>query len=37
LTAEREPRLSHAALYLGPAAFLAIMCAQLHAELPHAH
>ena len=30
-----ETRLSYAALYLGLAAFLAIMCEQLHAELPH--
>jgi Zn-dependent protease len=32
-----ETRLSYATLYLGLAAFLAIMCEQLHAELPHAH
>jgi Zn-dependent protease len=31
-----ETRVSYAALYLGLAAFLAIMCEQLHAELPHA-
>lgn len=29
-----ETRVSYAALYLGLAAFLAIMCEQLHAELP---
>jgi hypothetical protein len=32
-----ETRLSYAALYLGLAAFLAIMYEQLHAELPRAH
>jgi Zn-dependent protease len=32
-----ETRLSYAAIYLGLAAFLAIMCEQLHAELPRAH
>lgn len=32
-----ETRLSYAALYLGLAAFLAIMCEQLHAELPRHH
>jgi Zn-dependent protease len=32
-----ETRLSYATLYLGLAAFLAIMCEQLHAELPHTH
>jgi Zn-dependent protease len=32
-----ETRLSYAALYLGLAGFLAIMCEQLHAELPHGH
>jgi len=32
-----ETRLSYATLYLGLAAFLAIMCEQLHAELPRAH
>jgi Zn-dependent protease len=31
-----ETRLSYAVVYLGLAAFLAIMCEQLHAELPHA-
>jgi Zn-dependent protease len=30
-----ETRVSYSALYLGLAAFLAIMCEQLHAELPH--
>jgi len=30
-----ETRLSYAAAYLGLAAFLAIMCEQLHSELPH--
>lgn len=30
-----ETRVSYGALYLGLAAFLAIMCEQLHAELPH--
>jgi len=30
-----ETRVSYAAVYLGLAAFLAIMCEQLHAELPH--
>lgn len=32
-----ETRLSYAALYLALAAFLAIMCEQLHAELPRGH
>ena len=32
-----ETRVSYAAVYLGLAAFLAIMCQQLHAELPHTH
>lgn len=32
-----ETRVSYAALYLGLAAFLAIMCEQLHAELPRGH
>ena len=32
-----ETRLSYAALYLGLAAYLAIMCADLHAELPRGH
>ena len=32
-----ETRVSYAAVYLGLAAFLAIMCEQLHAELPRAH
>jgi Zn-dependent protease len=32
-----ETRLSYAALYLGLAAFLAIMCEQLHSELPRGH
>ena len=32
-----ETRLSYAAVYLGLAAFLAIMCEQLHAELPRTH
>jgi Zn-dependent protease len=32
-----ETRVSYAAVYLGLAAFLAIMCEQLHAELPHPH
>ena len=31
-----ETRLSYAAVYFGLAAFLAIMCQQLHAELPQA-
>ena len=35
-TVSAETRVSYAALYLGLAAFLAIMCEQLHAELPHA-
>jgi Zn-dependent protease len=30
-----ETRVSYGVLYLGLAAFLAIMCEQLHAELPH--
>jgi len=30
-----ETRLSYAVVYLGLAAFLAIMCEQLHSELPH--
>jgi Zn-dependent protease len=30
-----ETRLSYAAVYLGLAGFLAVMCEQLHAELPH--
>jgi Zn-dependent protease len=34
-TVRAETRLSYAALYLGLAAFLAIMCEQLHTELPH--
>jgi Zn-dependent protease len=34
-TVRAETRVSYAALYLGLAAFLAIMCEQLHAELPH--
>ena len=33
-TVRPETRLSYATLYLGLAAFLAIMCEQLHAELP---
>ncbi len=33
--ASAETRLSYAALYLGLAAFLAIMCDDLQAELPH--
>jgi len=32
-----ETRLSYATLYLGLAAFLALMCEQLHAELPRTH
>ncbi|HUA89726.1 MAG TPA: site-2 protease family protein [Steroidobacteraceae bacterium] len=32
-----ETRLSYGVLYLGLAAFLAIMCEQLHAELPRSH
>lgn len=32
-----ETRLSYAALYLALAAFLAIMCEELHAELPRGH
>ena len=32
-----ETRLSYGVLYLGLAAFLAIMCEQLHAELPRPH
>ena len=32
-----ETRVSYAALYLGLAAFLAIMCEQLHDELPRSH
>jgi Zn-dependent protease len=32
-----ETRLSYGALYLALAAFLAIMCEQLHAELPRSH
>ena len=32
-----ETRVSYAALYFGLAAFLAIMCEQLHAELPRSH
>jgi Zn-dependent protease len=32
-----ETRLTYATLYLGLAAFLAIMCEQLHAELPRHH
>jgi Zn-dependent protease len=32
-----ETRLSYGVLYLALAAFLAIMCEQLHAELPRAH
>lgn len=32
-----ETRVSYAALYLGLAAFLAIMCEQLHTELPRGH
>jgi Zn-dependent protease len=32
-----ETRVSYAAVYLGLAAFLAIMCEQLHAELPRTH
>jgi Zn-dependent protease len=32
-----ETRVSYAAVYLGLAAFLAIMCQQLHAELPRTH
>ncbi len=35
-TVRAETRVSYAAVYLGLAAFLAIMCEQLHAELPHA-
>jgi hypothetical protein len=34
-TVSAETRLSYAAVYFGLAAFLAIMCEQLHAELPH--
>jgi Zn-dependent protease len=34
-TVSAETRLSYAALYFGLAGFLAIMCEQLHAELPH--
>jgi Zn-dependent protease len=34
-TVRAETRVSYAAVYLGLAAFLAIMCEQLHAELPH--
>jgi Zn-dependent protease len=30
-----ETRVTYAALYLGLAGFLAVMCEQLHAELPH--
>ena len=30
-----ETRVSYAAVYLGLAGFLAVMCEQLHAELPH--
>ena len=33
-TVRAETRVSYAAVYLGLAAFLAIMCEQLHAELP---
>ena len=36
-TVRPETRLSYATLYLGLAAFLAIMCEQLHAELPPTH
>jgi len=36
-TVRAETRVSYAALYLGLAAFLAIMCEQLHAELPRTH
>lgn len=36
-TVRAEKRLSYAALYLGLAAFLAIMCQQLHAELRRTH
>jgi len=36
-TVSPETRLSYAAVYLGLAAFLAIMCEELHAELPHSH
>ena len=32
-----ETRVSYAAVYLGLAAFLAVMCEQLHAELPRTH
>ena len=32
-----ETRVTYGAVYLGLAAFLAIMCEQLHAELPRAH
>jgi len=32
-----ETRLSYGTLYLGLAAFLAIMCEELHGELPHTH
>jgi Zn-dependent protease len=32
-----ETRLSYGALYLGLAGFLAVMCEQLHAELPRTH
>jgi Zn-dependent protease len=34
-TVSAETRVSYSAVYLGLAAFLAIMCEQLHAELPH--
>ena len=36
-TVRAETRLSYAAVYLGLAAFLAIMCEQLHTELPRSH
>jgi Zn-dependent protease len=34
-TADAETRLSYAALYIGLAAFLAVMCSELHEQLPH--
>lgn len=34
-TVNAETRVSYSAVYLGLAAFLAIMCEELHAELPH--
>ncbi len=34
-TTDAETRVSYAALYIGLAAFLAIMCSELHEQLPH--